>query len=141
MGWMEDRLIGIDLGSKFLKICKILSPAQKNKDSSIVSAMVDISALDKSAKSAAIAAMLKKMDLEKDSVSLAVSGKDIINREAVLSRSKINSKDIKKEIKVEIENTITENLDKMYSSYNVLKNISEKECNVLFSAVVRNAIG
>ena len=140
MGWMEDRLIGIDLGKKFLKICKILSPAQKNKDSSVVSAMVDISALDKNAKSASIFAMLKKMDLEKDSVFLAVSGKDIINREAVLSRSKINSKDIKKEIKVEIENTITENLDKMYSSYNVLKNISEKECNVLFSAVPKEKV-
>ncbi len=140
MGWMEERLIGIDLGSKFLKVCKILSPAQKNKDCSIVSAMVDISSLDQSIKSVSIASMLKKLDLEKDSVYLSVSGKDVINREIVLNRSRVNSKNIKNEIKVEIENTITENLDTMYSSYTILKNISEKECNIMFSAAPKEKV-
>ena len=137
---MEDRLIGIDLGSKFLKVCKILSFAQKNKDYSIVSAMVDISALDKSAKSASIAAIFKKLDLEKDTVSLAVSGKDIINRDIILSRSRINSKNLRKEIKLEVENTVTENLDAMYTSHTLLKNISDKECSIIFSAAPKEKV-
>ena len=137
---MEERLIGIDLGSKFLKVCKILNVSQKNKEYSVVSAMVDISALDNSAKSTSIADLLKKLDLEKETVYLSVSGKDIINREIILNRKKISSKNIKNEIKVEIENTTTENLDTMYSSYNILKNISEKESNVLFSAVPKEKI-
>lgn len=140
MGWMEERLIGIDLGNKFLKVCKILSFAQKNKDYSIVSAMVDISALDNSAKSVAIASVLKKLDLEKDSVYLSVSGKDVIYREITLNRKRVNSKNIKNEIKVEIENTITENLNTMYTAYTILKNVSEKDCNVVFSAAPKDKI-
>lgn len=140
MGSMEERLIGIDLGSKFLKICKILNLNQKNKDYSIVSAMVDVSKLEGGEKTASIAAILKKLDLEKDSVYLSVGGKDIINREIIFPRNKINSKNIKNEIKVEIENTITENLNNMYSSYTIFKNISDKECNVLFSAVPKEKI-
>ncbi len=137
---MEERLIGIDLGSKFLKVCKVLNFSQKNKDYSIVSAMVDISELDNSVKSSSIASLLKRLDLEKESVFLAVSGKDVINREIVLNRNKINSKTIKNEIKVEIENTITENLETMYSSYTILNNISEKDCNILFSAAPKEKV-
>ncbi|MCR4662591.1 MAG: pilus assembly protein PilM [Endomicrobiaceae bacterium] len=133
-------MIGIDLGSKFLKVCKILSLAQKNKDCSIVSAMVDISTLNHSAKTASIAALLKKMDIEKESIYLAVSGKDVINREMVLSRKRVNSKNIKNEIKIEIESTISGNLDTMYSSYTLFKNISERECNILFSAVPKEKV-
>ena len=57
---MEERLIGIDLGSKFLKVCKILSSSQKNKELSVVSGMIDISALDPIAQRASIVDILKK---------------------------------------------------------------------------------
>lgn len=140
MGWMEERLIGIDLGSKFLKVCKILSFPQKNKALSVVSAMVDISKLEPTAKTASIVALLNKLDLGKDSVYLAVSGKDVINKEISLNSKVLNSKNVKNEIKVEIENSITESLDTMYSSYTVLKNTPNKGCNILFSAVPKEKI-
>lgn len=138
---MEDRkLIGIDLGNKFLKVCKILGYNQKNKSFSIVSAMLDISALDHSAKSLAIANLLKKLDFEKENVYLGVAGKDIISRDIVLHVNKNSLKNIKNEIRVEIENTITQDLQRMYTSYSIIKNISDKECNVIFSAVNKEKV-
>ena len=137
---MEGRLIGIDLGNKFLKVCKILGYNQKTKNYSIVSAMVDIAALDQSAKSISIASLLNKLDLEKESVYLSVSGKQVINREIVLHRGKNSSKNIKNEIKVEVENTITENLQTMYTSYTIAKSVSDKEYNVIFSAVPKEMV-
>lgn len=133
-------MIGIDLGNKFLKVCKVLGYNQKNKNYSIVSAMVDISVLDPSAKSLAIANLLKKLDFEKENVYLGVSGKDIISRDIVLHVNKNSSKNIKNEIKVEIENTITEDLQKMYTSYSIIKSISDKEFNVIFSAVNKEKV-
>lgn len=133
-------MIGIDLGSKFLKVCKILGFSQKNKSYSIVSAMVDISALDQAAKTMAITSLLKKLEIEKESAYLAVSGKDIINRDIVLNRAKVNSKNIREEIKVEVENTITEDLNKMYTAYSVVKNISDKESGIIFSAVSKDVV-
>lgn len=138
---MEDRkLIGIDLGNKFLKVCKISGYNQKTKNYSIVSAMVDISALDQSAKSHSILTLLNKLDVEKDNIFLSVSGKDVINRDIVLHRNKNKSKNIKNEIKVEVENTITENLQNMYTSYTIVRNISDKEYSVIFSAAPKELI-
>lgn len=133
-------MIGIDLGSKFLKVCKILSNSQKGKDSSIVSAMVDISSLEQNAKISAITSLLKKIEVEKEFVYLAVSGKDIINKDIVLQRNKVNFKNIKDEIKIEVENTMTENLQSMYTAYSIIKNISEKESQIMFSAVPKEKV-
>lgn len=133
-------MIGIDLGNKFLKVCKILGYSQKNKEYSIVSAMVDISALDQSAKTLTIASLLKKMDLEEESVYFGVSGTDIINRDIVLRKNKVNSKTMKNDVKVEVENTITEDLQKMYTAYSVVRDVSDTECNVIFSATPREKV-
>ena len=125
-------MIGIDLGSKFVKICKIVSTEKKKKEYSIVSAVVDISTLSGTEKTDQFTAVLKKIGCLEDSVYLAVGGKDIINRDILLKRNKlINLKD---QVNNEVVNTISEDLGKTYSSFSVIKNNSDKEYNIVFSA-------
>ena len=126
-------MIGIDLGNKFLKVCKILNFGQKKKELSVVSAMVDFTKLSNADKLATFISMLKKMGCIEESVYLAVGGGDIINRE-VSVRKKI-VKNLKEQIINDIEGSVSEDLKKMYTSYTIIKNISEKDHNIIFSAV------
>ena len=125
-------MIGIDLGSKFVKICKIVNTEKKKKEYSIVSAVVDISNLSGAEKTDKFTAVLKKIGCLDDSVYLAVGGKDIINRDILLKRNKLI--DIKDQVNNEVVNTISEDLGKTYSSFSVIKNNSDKECSIVFSA-------
>ena len=125
-------MIGIDLGSKFVKICKIVNTEKKKKEYSIVSAVVDISNLSGAEKTDKFTAVLKKIGCLDDSVYLAVGGKDIINRDILLKRNKLI--DIKDQVNNEVVNTISEDLGKTYSSFSVIKNNSDKEYNIIFSA-------
>ena len=115
-------MIGIDLGSKFVKICKIVNTEKKKKEYSIVSAVVDISNYSGTEKTEKLAAVLKKLGCLDDSVYLAVGGKDIINRDLVLKRNKLIS--LKDQVNNEVVNTISEDLGKTYSSFSVIKNNS-----------------
>lgn len=130
---MEGRLIGIDLGSKFIKVCKILSSNQKKKELEISSAIVDVSSLSDSDKVSTLSLMLKKIDCLEESVYLAVGGKDILNRELLVKKK--NIKNLKEHIIKEFENSSSEDLQKMYTSYFIAKNFSDKEYNIIFSAV------
>ncbi len=125
-------MIGIDLGSKFVKICKIVNTEKKKREYSIVSAVVDVSNYSGTEKTERLTAVLKKLGCLDDSVYLAVGGKDIINRDLVLKRNKLIS--LKDQVNNEVVNTISEDLGKTYSSFSVIKNNSDKECSIVFSA-------
>ena len=125
-------MIGIDLGSKFIKICKIINSGNKKKEHSVISAALDISNVPEKEKANKLLSVLNKLSCLDESVYLAVGGKDIINRNISLKRNK----DIKLEEQIanEAAGTISEDLRKMYTSFVVLKNDSEKDYNVIFSA-------
>ena len=125
-------MIGIDLGGKFVKICKILNLDKKKNEYSIISAVVDISGAPDMERADKLSAVLKKIACLDDSVYLAVGGKDIINRDLVLKRN--DSVSLKEQVNSEALNSISEDLGKMYTSYTVLKNDSDKEYNIIFSA-------
>ena len=125
-------MIGMDLGSKFFKICKIIKEDTKKKTFSVVSAMQDISALDDIGKRHAIISLLQRLDCEKDDVFLAVGGTDIINRDIVLNHVKGSLKD---KVMSEIQGTLNEELNKMYSSFSILKTTENSDIKVLASMV------
>ena len=125
-------MIGIDLGGKFVKICKILNLEKKTNEYSIISAVIDISKSTEIERADKLSAVLKKMACLNDSAYLAVGGKDIINRDLTLKRN--NAISLKEQINNEALNSIPEDLGKMYTSFAIMKNDSDKEYNVIFSA-------
>ena len=127
-------MIGIDIGSKFLKVCKIVDTGKKEKEFSVYSAMQSVSNLEESAKIQVLSLMLQKLGIDKDSAFLAAGGKDLINRDVVLPAASVNSKDLKNVVMTEAANSISEDLSSMFTSYSIIKN-SEKEANIIFSAV------
>lgn len=135
---MEEKLIGIDIGNSFIKICKIVNVNKKNI--SVYSVMQNISRMDSKQKLMAIKNLINKINLKKDSVFLAVGGSDIINREVVLSKLKIDSKDFKSLIFEEIKNSINENMDSWYTSCAITRDFSDKEVCVMFSAVSKQKV-
>ena len=126
-------MIGIDLGSKFIKICKIINSKSKKKEHSMISVAVDISNVPESEKANKLLSVLKNLSCLDEPFYLAVGGKEIINRNISLKRNEDMS--LEEQIKNETANTISEDLEKMYTSFVVLKNDSDKEYDVLFSAV------
>lgn len=134
---MEGTLIGIDLGSKFIKVCKVINDGKKS-NLSILCAMT-MSSSDTAFQKMALLSILKKLKLDSDASFLAIGGQGLIHRDLLLSK-KIDKKNLKNVIKLEVEQSITEDLDKMFSSFTITKDISEEECNVLFSAVPREQI-
>jgi type IV pilus assembly protein PilM len=134
---MEGALIGIDLGSKFVKVCKVVNDGKKSS-LSILCAMT-MSSPDSALQKMALMSLLKKLKLNSDASFLAVGGQSLINRDLLLSK-KIDKKNLKNVVKLEVEQSINEDLDKMFSSFTITKDISEDEYNVLFSAVPRENI-
>ncbi len=117
-------MIGTDLGGKFVKICKILNLEKKTNEYSIISAVIDISKSTEIERADKLSAVLKKMACLNDSAYLAVGGKDIINRDLTLKRN--NAISLKEQINNEALNSIPEDLGKMYTSFAIMKNDSDK---------------
>lgn len=132
-------MIGIDIGSKFLKVCKIIETGKKEKKFAAYSAMQNIAGLEESGKVQVLSFMLKKLNVNKDLSFLAVGGKDLVNRDVTLPSNSIVSKSLKSTIMTEAANSISEDLSGMFSSYSIIKN-SEKEANIIFSAVPKSKI-
>lgn len=132
-------MIGIDIGSKFIKVCKIVDTGKKEKEFSAYSAMQSISGLEEVSKVQILSAMLKKLGIEKESSFLAVGGKDLVNRDVVLPSNHVGSRDIKSVIINEASNSISEDLSSMFISYGIIKNL-EKETNIIFSAVPKSKV-
>ncbi len=135
---MEEKLIGIDIGSQYIKVCKVVNANKKNI--SVYSTLENVSKMDNQQKQMAIRNLMNKINIEKDNAFLAVGGSDIINRDVVLSKLEANSKDFKNAIIRKLKDSISENIDSMYTAYAVTRDISDKEICVLFSAVQQQKV-
>lgn len=132
-------MIGIDMGSKYIKVCKITNNPKKPEEISILCGM-QASCEDPIDTKKTIISLIRKLKIGKynEGCFLAIGGKEILNRDVILSKK--SGKNLKNSVMLEVEQTITEDLSKMFSSFAVTKEISDTEYNVLFSAVPKEKL-
>lgn len=131
-------MIGIDIGSKFIKVCRIAN-ISKN-DVSVFASMQDVTNLDDSQKTKVLSSLMEKLDVKQDSSFLAVGGKDIFCRDVIVPNIKLNSKNLKEDIIANVSNAVTEDFSSMYSAHSVTRSVSEKESCIMFSAVPKQIV-
>jgi len=132
-------LIGIDIGTDSIKVCKITKMDEKN-GISVFTAMQKLIGYDAELKKIVLRNLIKKIKVENDVAFLSIGGSSIINRDVILSKNKVNSKDLKKYVFDEVQNSVTEDLSSMYTSYSITREYSNKEMCVLFSAVNKKMV-
>lgn len=132
-------MIGIDIGSKFIKVCKIVNVDTKRKEYSVFSAMKSVIGLEEIDKIQVLFSLLKKLGIEKESSYLAIGGRDVISRDVVLQNSNLTG-NLLEIVTNEVGSSISDNLNGMYKACGIVKNISDKETGILFSAAYKNKI-
>ena len=131
-------MIGIDIGSYYVKVCKILK--KNSKEISIYSLLQNVYNMEYKQKQIVLKNLLDKINPGRDCAFLAVSGKGIINRDVVLSKDRAKSKDFGIFVLEEIKNSINEDLNFYQKAYAITRDFSDKELCVLFSAVHKQKI-
>ncbi|MDD5021271.1 MAG: pilus assembly protein PilM [Endomicrobiaceae bacterium] len=129
-------MFGIDLGSKYIKVCKFVGH-ENDSPLSILCAMKSVkNTVDDQSKS--VTDILNELKI-KENYYISVNSVDTISRNIVLPKS-IKQKDMDSAVMTNIEQTVQEDLNKMFKSYLVTKEISDKENNILFIATPKKRI-
>lgn len=131
-----SKLIGIDIGSKYIKVCKILK--EKNAEYSILCAIVPCSP-DIHSQSRNLDKLITKMKLSKDKYFLAVGGKDLIHRDLLVPHN-IDRKRLKSVVSLEFSQAVNEDISKMFSSFLVLNSNVEKKNKVLYTVAPKQKV-
>lgn len=129
-------MLGIDLGSKYIKVCKFMGH-QNNSPLSILCTMKYAkNTIDDQKKS--LTDILNEIKI-KDHYFISVNSVDTISRNIILPKS-IKQKDMDSAVLTNIQQNVHEDLNKMFKSYLVTKEISDKENNILFIATPKKRI-
>jgi len=129
-------LIGIDIGSKFIKVCKILR--EKKGEYSILCAMT-ASHAEISSQVNKLKMLLKKIGIKKESCYLAVGGKDLIYRDLFIPKN-INKKQLNNVLSLEFSQSVTEDVSNMFQSYTFMNSNVENKDKVLYTAAPKQKI-
>lgn len=130
------KLIGIDIGAKFIKACKIIK--EKKSEYSILCAMT-ANPPDILSQTKKLELLLKKMRINKDSCYLAVGGKDLIYRDLFLPKN-IDRKRFNNIVTLEFSQSVSEDISKMFSSFTVVNSNVENKDKVLYTVAPRQKI-
>ena len=132
-------MLGIDLGTHFTKICKILHEKDSDKVT-IASAMSMTYTNNLTNQKNNIVRILKSIDIsDKEQAFCTVEEKDIIVRDINLPKG-IDKENLDGAVFLAVEQSLTENLSKMLYSYVVTREVSATENNILFMAVPKTKI-
>lgn len=129
-------LIGIDIGSKFIKVCKILK--EKKSNYSILCAMTG-SSENISVQTKKLMMLLEKLKINKEKCFLAVGGKSIIYRELSIPKN-VDKKNLKNIASLEFSQSVTEDVSKMFSAYTLLDDNSSDKNRLLYTVAPRQKV-
>lgn len=129
-------LIGIDIGSKFIKVCRITK--EKKNDYSILCAMSS-SSLEISSQVQKLKLLLKKMKIKKENCFLAVGGKDLIYRDLFIPKN-VNKKQLNNVLSMEFSQSVTENVSRMFQSFTPMNSNVEGKDKFLYTAAPRQKV-
>ena len=129
-------LIGIDIGSKFIKVCKIIK--DKKAEYSILCAMT-ASSPELSVQIQKLKILLKKLKIKKDGCFLAVGGKELIYRDLFVPKN-INKKQLSNVLSLEFSQSVTEDVSKMFQSFTFVNSNVDNKDKFLYTAAPRQKI-
>ena len=132
-------MLGIDLGTRFTKICKVVN--KRGSDKFAVASSMSMTYLDNvTNQKNSIERILKSIDISsKEQAFCTVEEKDIITRDINLPKG-IDKENLDSAVTLAVEQSLTENLSKMLHSYTITREASETENNILFMAVPKTKI-
>lgn len=146
------KVIGIDIGSKFIKVCKIVGDVSgknakkadgenQEKTFSVFSAMRNVSDLENVEKSDILKSLLGKLGIEKEKAFLAVGGKDLLDKNIFLSDEDGSiSEEAKNEAIADFEATVKEEGEAMYITKMPIKGADKKVTNIICSAAPKDIV-
>jgi len=135
-------LIGLDLGSQFIKACSIIP---KNDGTYIVYASMVSAELPSGNKSVAVGMRNKikkltdQLKVSSNDTVLSAGGTDLIFRDFSFPDS-LTGKDLRKAIKADAQNGISEKLDNLYYDYQPLPVSSGENTDFIFTAFPKKII-
>ena len=132
-------MLGIDLGTCFTKVCKILQ--EKNSNRVTIASAMSMTYLDNvTNQKNSMERILKSIGISgKEKAFCTVEEKDIITRDINLPKG-IDKENLDSAVFLAVEQSLTENLSKMLHSYIITREISDTENNILFMAVPKTKI-
>ena len=131
-----NKLIGIDIGSKYTKICKIIK--EKKDEYSILCSMT-ATPTNLAAQTKKIELLLKKIRIKKDDCFLAVGGKDIIYRDFLVPKN-IDKRKLKNVVSLEFAQSVSEDISQMFSSFMVVNSNVENKDKVIYTVAPKQKI-
>lgn len=131
-------MLGIDLGTSFTKICKVIEDKHSGKIS--VASGMSMSYNNTTNQKNSIERILKSMDITSKEPSFCTVGeKDVISRDINLPKG-IDEENLDSAVSLAVEQSLTEDLSKMLHSYTITREVSETENNILFMAVPKTKV-
>lgn len=129
-------MLGIDLGSKYIKVCKFMGNENNSPLSILCTMKYAKNTIADQKKS--LTDILSELKI-KDNYFISVNSVDTISRNIILPKS-IKQKDMHSAVMTNVEQSVHEDLNKMFKSYLVTKEISDKENCILFIATPKKII-
>jgi len=132
-------MLGIDLGTRFTKICKVVQ--EKNSNRVTVASVMSMTYSDNSTNQKnSMERMLKSMGVSgKEQAFCTVEEKDIVTRDINLPKG-IDKENLDSAVFLAVEQSLTENLSRMLYSYIITREVSDIENNILFMAVPKTKV-
>ncbi len=144
-------MIGIDIGSRFIKVCKVVDDQIGERESSLMenytervfhvySVIKNIGGMDAGEKTQTLVSLLRKLGIEKEECFLAVGGKDLIDRNIFLPADGIASDEVKNNAISDFQSSVEEEAESVYFANTVFTNAAGKPSNVICSAVPKEFV-
>ena len=132
-------MLGIDLGTRFTKICKVVK--ERNSERFSVASGMSMTYSDNATnQKSSMERILKTIKISsKEPVYCTVEEQDIITRDVNLPKG-IDKENMDSAVTLAVEQSLTENLSRMLHSYTVTREVSDTENNILFMAVPKTKV-
>ncbi len=146
-------MIGIDIGTSFIKVCKIIDdgsrknvnaePSEdKRKVVSVFAAMKSVVDMENGEKSDVLASILNECGIGKESAFLAVGGKDLLDKNVYLANDEEEnaSEEVKNNIISDFNNSMKDEGEPMYTAHMFIKDEDKRTTNVICTAAPKQIV-
>ncbi len=146
-------MIGIDIGTSFIKVCKIIDDGSKKnansepsedkkREVSVFAAMKSVSDMESGEKSEVLDSMLRECGIGKENAFLAVGGKDLIDKNVFLTNDEESSpsEEVKSNVVSDFNNSMKDEGEPMYTAHMFIKGEDKKTTNVICTAAPKQIV-
>jgi type IV pilus assembly protein PilM len=131
-------VIGLDLGSKYIKACSLVQKGDGNFVAYASMAPAPKENKDKEAVKNAVKHLLRQLRFKNKDLYLSAGRDDLLARDFTLP--KVSHDKLRGAVMMEAENNVFESLDLMYSDFQILSSPADNKIDVLFVASPKKQI-